>query len=223
MTLHRRFFLSSGIASTDGNLWKEHRKFSLATLRHFGMGKSILEDRIHSEVKALLKTFDANGSKSYNPENAIYISVSNIISSIAFGAQFNHRDSRAREMIQKIKDNFENVGNSSLGTFIPSLALLPGDLFKIKAVLNNAEAVLGFLHEFIHEHMQRYDENDITDFTSAFIKEMKLQQSSKESTTFTGKIQLQKKLKKQQNNNIHIRYNNKFRLRYLIMFIFFNL
>ena len=159
------------------------------------MGKSILEDRIHAEVKVLLKAFGASESKPYNPENIISISVSNIISSIAFGANFNHSDKRACEMLEKIKENFANAGNSSLGTFIPSLAMLPGDLFKIKAVLHNAEVVKGFLHEFILEHMQRYDENDITDFTSAFLKEMKLQQSSKESTTFTGKIQLQKKKK----------------------------
>ena len=188
MAMLRQLFLISGIANADGELWKEHRKFSLTTLRHFGMGKSILEDRIHADVKVLLKAFGAGESKPFNPENIISISVSNIINSIAFGANFNHSDKRACEMVEKIKENFANAGNSSLGTFIPSLAVLPGDLFKIKAVLHNAEVVKGFLHEFILEHMQRYDENDITDFTSAFIKEMKLQQSCKESTTFTGKI-----------------------------------
>ena len=184
------------------------------------MGKSILEDRIHAEVKVLLKAFGASESKSYNPENIIFISVSNIISSIAFGANFNHSDKRACEMIQKIKENFANAGNSSLGTFIPSLAILPGDLFKIKAVLYNAEVVKGFLHEFILEHMQRYDENDITDFTSAFIKEMKLQQTSKESTTFTGNL---KKTKQKQNNNTHIDFIDTFCLRELIMFFPFKI
>ena len=62
------------------------------------------------------------------------------------------------------------------------------DLFKIKATINSAETVLDYLRELIHEHMQLYDENDINNFTSAFIKEMKLQQRFNESTTFTDRI-----------------------------------
>ena len=178
----------SGVTNTDGNLWKEHRKFALSTLRHFGMGKSILEERIQTEVNFLLHKFSAKENAPFDPESNIYLSVSNIISSIAFGGHFNHNDPRAREMVHKVQELFENIGNAGIGSFIPSLGQLPGDLFKIKAAINSAETLLVFLREFIHEHMQRYDEHDINDFTSAFIKEMKLQERYKESTTFTGKI-----------------------------------
>ena len=152
------------------------------------MGKSILEERIQTEVNFLLHKFNANENTPFDPESTIYVNVSNIISSIAFGGHFNHNDPRACEMVHKVKELFENLGNAAISSFIPSLGQLPGDLFKIKATINSAETVQDFIRELIHEHMQRYDENDINDFTSAFIKEMKLQQRYNESTTFTGRI-----------------------------------
>ena len=171
----------------DGELWKEHRKFALTTLRQFGLGKSILEERIHGEIKLLLKEFEANEGKAFNPAQLIYVSVSNVLNAISFGAHFEHGDVRYGEMLHKIEEQFSNIGNSAIGTFIPALALLPGDLFKIKKTLNNADIILGFLRKFVNEHLERYDENNIDDFASAFIKEMKQQESSKEATTFTGK------------------------------------
>ena len=152
------------------------------------MGKSILEEKIQAEVNFLLHKFNANENTPFDPESTIYVSVSNIISSIAFGGHFNHNDPRACEMVHKVQELFENLGNAAISSLIPTLGQLPGDLFKIKATFNSAETVQDFLRELIHEHMQRYDENDINDFTSAFIKEMILQQRYNESTTFTGRI-----------------------------------
>ena len=130
------------------------------------MGKSILEERIQTEVNFLLHKFNANENTLFDPESTIYVSVSNIISSIAFGGHFNHNDPRACEMVHKVKELFENLGNAAISSFIPSLGQLPGDLFKIKATINSAETVQDFIRELIHEHMQRYDENKSTASTA---------------------------------------------------------
>lgn len=51
----------SGIIFVDGPLWKDHRKFSVASLRHLGMVKTEigrraqLEERIMRQVRQLLK------------------------------------------------------------------------------------------------------------------------------------------------------------------------
>lgn len=39
-----------GVIDTNGNTWKEHRKFALHTLRDFGMGKEAMEASIQLEV-----------------------------------------------------------------------------------------------------------------------------------------------------------------------------
>ena len=177
----------TGVVGTDGEFWKEHRKFSVATLRHFGVGRSIIAENINAEVRLLLRAFEANEYEPFDPAKIIRVSVSNVINSISFGAHFDYDDARYGEILRRIEDQFKRIGNSTIGSFIPALALLPGDLFKVKQAMENSDAIISFLREFVNEHLQRYDENHIDDFTSAFIKEMKQQESSKEITTFTGK------------------------------------
>lgn len=174
-----------GVVNTDGDLWKEHRKFSLTTLRNFGMGRSFLEDRIQFEVQLLLKAFQSKGNNAFDPEQLLYMSISNVMCSLSFGGHFQHDDARFGEMLRRFQINFQNIGMSAIGSFIPQLAYLPGDMFKIKETLHNADVVYGWLREFVNEHLVNFDENNVNNFASAFIKEMKQQEASEKETTFT--------------------------------------
>ena len=35
-----------GVVWTEGNLWKEQRRFALQVLRNFGLGKNIMQERV---------------------------------------------------------------------------------------------------------------------------------------------------------------------------------
>lgn len=173
-----------GVVSVNGDNWREQRKFSLRTLKNLGMGKSILEKTIHFEAELLLKEFLSKENNPFNPDQ-LFFAVSNVMNSLSFGGHFKHGDVRYAEMIQRVEENFSNIGVSSIGTLIPALAYLPGDIFKIKKTLANADTVHGWLRQFVNEHLENYDENNVNDLTSAFIKEMKKQEATKETTSFT--------------------------------------
>lgn len=75
---------------------------------------------------------------------------------------------------------------ASLAEFFPLLALLPGDLFKVKLLQQSYDEVLDFIGSIVDDHIEEYDENVIEDFSSAFIKEMKIQeQANPDKTTFS--------------------------------------
>ena len=181
------FYSFAGIVFVSGELWREHNQFALATLRRFGLGKSVMEDLIQTEVKSLLKDFESKQQSHFQPKGPIQVCISNVMNGICFGKHFQHDDPRYKVILEKLKIHFTNIGLANLSSYIPALSILPGDLFKVKASIQNAEDIYDFFREFALEHMENYDENNINDFTAAFIHEMKKQEYSKETTTFTCK------------------------------------
>ena len=55
------------------------------TLRNFGLGKVVLEDKIRDELRDLCSFFVKQHSKPVNPKVAIMRSVGNVICAVVFG------------------------------------------------------------------------------------------------------------------------------------------
>ncbi|MGH0130105.1 UNVERIFIED_CONTAM: hypothetical protein FKN15_006166, partial [Acipenser sinensis] len=84
----------NGVIFGKGESWKVMRRFTLSTLRDFGMGKKTIEDRIIEESQRLMEVFQSHKGKPFDPQIIINSAVSNIICSIVFGDRFDYGDTQ---------------------------------------------------------------------------------------------------------------------------------
>ncbi|XP_069799499.1 cytochrome P450 2G1-like [Dendropsophus ebraccatus] len=166
-----------GIAFSNGERWKELRRFSLSTLRNFGMGKRSIEERIQEEVQHLLDMFRETNGSLFSPAFFIRRSISNVICSVLFGRRYEYTDPKLQTLLDLVAENLRRVDNIwvQLYNFIPSiLSYFPGPHHKLT---ENYQAQLDYAEAIVREHEATLDPNAPRDYIDAFL--IKMQQESK--------------------------------------------
>uniref|UniRef100_A0A3Q3F5M9 Cytochrome P450 2K1-like n=1 Tax=Labrus bergylta TaxID=56723 RepID=A0A3Q3F5M9_9LABR len=79
-----------GILWSNGDSWKEMRRFALTNLKDFGMGKRAGEDKIIEECDHLIELFLKFKGEAFDTTQPVYYSVSNVICSMVYGSRFEY-------------------------------------------------------------------------------------------------------------------------------------
>ncbi|XP_067391014.1 cytochrome P450 2H2-like [Emydura macquarii macquarii] len=181
MPLFEKFAQESGIVFSNGERWKQLRRFALTNLRNFGMGKKSIEERIQEETRFLMERLRNTHERPFDPTLFLTHAVSNVICSIVFGDRFDYEDKKFVTLINLIEEN-GNIQRSrwtALYNFFPTLMdFLPGPhqrLFK------NAEKFRKFVLERVKEHKESLDLNCTRDFIDAFFIKMEEEQKNGQS------------------------------------------
>ncbi|KAM9346654.1 cytochrome P450 2K1-like [Symphorus nematophorus] len=103
-----------GILFTNGETWKEMRRFALTTLRDFGMGKRVAEDKILEECRHLIQVFEEHEGKPFDTTSPVNYATSNIISSIVYGSRFEYNDPRFKNMVRRASENIRIAGSAQI-------------------------------------------------------------------------------------------------------------
>ena len=69
----------------NGPHWLALRRFALASMRDFGVGKARMEEKIQEELNAVISVIDKTNGEPFSPPKLIENAVSNIICQIICG------------------------------------------------------------------------------------------------------------------------------------------
>ncbi|NXM62697.1 CP2CK protein, partial [Illadopsis cleaveri] len=161
-----------GIIFSNYEPWLEVRRFSLTTLRNFGMGKRSIEERIQEESDYLLEEINKTKGAPFDPTFILSCSVSNVICSIVFGKRYDYKDKKFLALMSNTK-NILQMMNSHWGQlyqmFSNVLYYVPGPHHNIFAEFDTLKA---FVAEEVKLHQASLDPNSPQDFIDCFLNKM---------------------------------------------------
>uniref|UniRef100_A0A3P8RI64 Cytochrome P450 2K1-like n=2 Tax=Astatotilapia calliptera TaxID=8154 RepID=A0A3P8RI64_ASTCA len=106
-----------GILFANGESWKELRRFALATLKDFGMGKRLTQDKILEECGYLIQVIEDHKGNAFDTALPINYATANIISSIVFGSRFDYGDPVFKNMVKRANQTICVSGSASVQLF----------------------------------------------------------------------------------------------------------
>nr|XP_056701795.1 cytochrome P450 2G1-like [Euleptes europaea] len=165
-------FTDYGVVFTNGERWRQLRRFSLSTLRSFGMGKRSLEERIQEEAQFLVEELKKKEGHQFDPSIQLSHVSSNIICSIVFGNRFEFEDKDFVTLLRLIKDTMVLLSSPwvQLLNFFPRLMkIFPGPHQKLAVYMNELER---FISQRIQMHLESFDPNCPRDFIDCFLTKM---------------------------------------------------
>ncbi|KAM4840194.1 cytochrome P450 2C21-like isoform X2 [Urocitellus parryii] len=98
-----------GIAFSNGDIWKQTRRFSLTVLRNMGMGKKTIEDRIKEEALCLIDELIKTNGSPCDPTFLLTCVPCNVIASVIFLNRFDYGDKKFHSLIHYFHENFRLV------------------------------------------------------------------------------------------------------------------
>ncbi|XP_056418995.1 cytochrome P450 2K6-like isoform X2 [Hyla sarda] len=187
LKIFQRLDKGMGILFSHGENWKTMRRFTISTLRDFGMGKRTIEEKIIDECGHLNNWFASFKGKPFDNMMILNASVANIIVAILLGYRMNYDDPQFRRLLSLINENVRLAGMPmvSLSNIFPFLELLPGSH---KTMLRNVDEQCEFITETFVEHLKNLDENDQRSFIDAFLVRQKEEAGDPQSYFHNGNL-----------------------------------
>uniref|UniRef100_G3T1S1 Uncharacterized protein n=1 Tax=Loxodonta africana TaxID=9785 RepID=G3T1S1_LOXAF len=172
---------SYGIVFSNGEKWKQTRRFSLVILRNMGMGKKTIEDRVQEEALCLVEALKKTNEFPCDPSFLLGCVPCNVICSIIFQNRFDYSDEKLVTLINYFHENFSIVSTPWIQLYnaFPSVIhYLPGSHNKL---FKNIDGQKKFILEKIQEHQESLDLNNPRDFIDYFLIKMEQEKHSKQS------------------------------------------
>ncbi|XP_041517092.1 cytochrome P450 2C11 [Microtus oregoni] len=170
-----------GILFSNGMKWREIRRFSIMTLRNFGMGKRSIEDRVQEEAQCLVEELRKSKGAPCDPTFILGCAPCNVICSIIFQKRFDYKDQSFLNLMEKFNENLRLMSTPWIqvcNTFPAIIDYLPGSH---NQVLKNFFYVKNYVLEKVKEHEKTLDMANPRDFIDCFLIKMEQEKHNPKS------------------------------------------
>ncbi|XP_069890695.1 cytochrome P450 2C5-like [Dipodomys merriami] len=175
-----------GIVFSNGHTWREMRRFSLMTLRNFGMGKRSIEERVQEEARCLVEELRKTKGTPCDPTFILGCAPCNVICSIVFQNRFDYKDQNFLNLMEKFNENVKILSSPWIQIYnlFPDLIdYTPGSH---KTILKNVAYIKNYILKKIKDHEESLDVNNPRDLIDCFLIKMKQEQKNlKDPSEFT--------------------------------------
>ncbi|XP_066099714.1 cytochrome P450 2B11-like isoform X1 [Saccopteryx bilineata] len=174
-------FQGYGVIFANGKRWKALRRFSLATMRDFGMGKRSVEERIQEEAQCLVEELRKSQGALQDPTLIFHSVTANIICSIVFGKRFAYRDPEFLKLLDMFYQSFALISSFSsqvFQLFSDILKYFPGTH---RQVYRNLQEIKDFIGRNVEKHRETLDCSAPRDLIDTYLLRMNKEKSDPNS------------------------------------------
>ncbi|KAK2575389.1 hypothetical protein KPH14_001053 [Odynerus spinipes] len=183
----RAFDKKLGIFFTEGEQWREQRRFALRHMRDFGFGRrqEIFEAKIMEELNIFIDTL-RNGPIGQDEEkilksdmvlfpDVLYAIAGNNIWDIMFGYRFKREKHEKMRYFGREAMKFQRAADTIGGAiaFWPFLHHF-GNLFSYKNIIDSSYALIDFIKEYLQRYKaEMYEQGDDYGFVGRYLNKLK--------------------------------------------------
>jgi len=185
------------LIAMEGQFWKEHRRFSLTTLRDVGMGRSVLEPAVLDEIQRFIAELEKSNGEPVDIENLLGLSICNNLCILEFGKRFDYNDPTFLWLKQNVDILSRDASFGSLPALFGSWILKVPFINRIgndSMISDASEALLVPMRKTLAERKKAHVPGSKDDYIDAYITETEERKKSNnypeffDETTLLGNL-----------------------------------
>ncbi|XP_070592860.1 cytochrome P450 2H2-like [Erythrolamprus reginae] len=163
---------------SENKKWNIMRRFTLTTLRNFGMGRKPMAERISEESQHLVKKITTFEDQPFDIILPITSAVSNVICSVVFGNRLTYEGKTFSELLEIVEAFTEFLGNFSgmVYSALPNIMKsLPGPH---KKIFSDCNKICDFVRNEVDAHKKTLDPDNPRDYIDCFLLKLEKEKDS---------------------------------------------